>query len=66
MVEAVEFLDAGNRVVVLTRLVGRGAGSGVDVDAEIAHVALVQGGRISRFVGYASRADALEAVGLGD
>jgi ketosteroid isomerase-like protein len=63
--EPAEFVDAGDRVVVIGRRVGKGRGSGVDVNQPMADVFTLHGGRIVRCeIGYSDRAEALEAVGL--
>jgi ketosteroid isomerase-like protein len=63
--EPAEFVDAGDRVVVIGRRVGKGRGSGVDVNQPMADVFTLHGGRIVRCeIGYSDRAEALEAAGL--
>lgn len=62
--EPTEFVDAGDQVVVVARLVGRGKGSGVAVEREWAYVWTMSAGKVRRMDGYPSRADALRAVGL--
>jgi ketosteroid isomerase-like protein len=62
--EPQEYLDAGDRVVVIARLVGRGKSSGVDVERTWAYVWTVRDGRALRMEGYADRAEALVAAGL--
>src|SRR5688500_1907893 len=64
--EADEWIDAGDAVVVPTRLINIGRASGVPVEARSAWVLYIRDGRISRLVVYQSRADALEAVGLSE
>jgi hypothetical protein len=60
-----EFIDAGDAVVVVTRWHGKGAGSGIGVDALTADVYEFSDGLVIRAtVGYASREVALKAVGL--
>jgi ketosteroid isomerase-like protein len=60
-----EFIDAGDRVVVIYRLVGKGKGSGVEVvGAPNAAVLTVRDGLVIRSeIGYTSRREALEAAG---
>ena len=65
-VEAEDWIDAGDAVVVPIRLTNRGRASGVPVEARAAWVIHIRGGRISRLVVYQSRAEALEAVGLSE
>jgi ketosteroid isomerase-like protein len=62
--EPSEYIDAGDRVVVVARLVGRGKMSGVDVERTWAYVWTVRGSKVLRMDGYESRGEALEAVGL--
>jgi ketosteroid isomerase-like protein len=65
--EGLEFMDAGDRVVVVGRLVGTGKGSGVEVEQPIAQIVTVSDGRVVRMeIGYANRQEALEAVGLSE
>jgi ketosteroid isomerase-like protein len=60
-----EFADAGDRVVVVGRWVGKGKGSGLQVQQPIAHVFTLHDGRIIRWeLGYADRGEALKAAGL--
>jgi uncharacterized protein len=63
--EAEEFLDAGDDVVVLVRMVGRGKGSGVNVDARIAHLWNFRDGKGVR-VRVLERDEALAAAGLSE
>jgi ketosteroid isomerase-like protein len=62
--EPQEYLDAGDRVVVVARLIGRGRSSGVAVEREWAYVWTVRDGRALRMDGYADRAEALRVAGL--
>ena len=59
-----EYIDAGDRVVVVARLIGRGKKSGVEVSRDWAYVWTVRGGKALRMEGYATRDEALKAVGL--
>ena len=63
-IEAEEFIDAGERVVVAIRISGRGRGSGIDVGANWFHVVTARDDRAVRIEWYASREEALEAAGL--
>jgi ketosteroid isomerase-like protein len=47
--EPSEFVDAGDRVVVIGRWVGTGKGSGVEVQQPTAHVFTLHDGRIVRW-----------------
>jgi ketosteroid isomerase-like protein len=53
------------KVVVLTRLYGRMAGTENEVEALFAAVYLVRDGKVARAEFYSDRAEALEAAGLG-
>jgi ketosteroid isomerase-like protein len=64
--EAEEFIDAGDDVVVLLHEFRRGRRSGVELEAETAVVVAVSGGRVVRIQGYMDRDAALRAVGLRD
>jgi ketosteroid isomerase-like protein len=59
-----EFLDMGDRVVVVGRMVAKGKGSGVEVEREFAGVWTVRNGRIVRWDLFSDRAEALEAAGV--
>jgi ketosteroid isomerase-like protein len=61
-----DFIDAGDRVVVLQREYRRGKASGVELELETAVVFEVRGGRVVRVQGYMDPASALEAVGLSE
>jgi ketosteroid isomerase-like protein len=56
-------IDAGDQVVVLTRIGARGQSSGADVDALTGGIFTLRGGKIVRYVLTDAR-EALEAVGL--
>jgi uncharacterized protein len=62
--EAEEFIDAGDRVVVLLHEFRRGKGSGVETETDTAVVYELRDGRVVRIQGYMDRAKALEAAGL--
>jgi ketosteroid isomerase-like protein len=62
--EPQEYIDAGEDVIVVARLVGRGKASGVDVDRVWAYVWTVRDGKALRMEGFANRDEALKAVGL--
>ena len=62
-----EFIDAGNRIVVVGHWVGRGKGSGVEVQQPTVHVFTLRKGRVVRWeFGHTNRREALEAVGLSE
>ena len=58
------FIDAGDQVVVLVRVVAKGSASGVPIDLPDAHVHTVRDGRLISTCVYRDRAEALEAAGL--
>jgi ketosteroid isomerase-like protein len=64
LIEPEEFIDAGERVVVMGRLIGRGRRSGVQVERLWAYVWTLREQRALRMEAYADRAEALRAVAL--
>ncbi len=62
--EAEEFIDAGDNVVVLLHEYRRGRGSGIELETRTAVVVGVSGGRVVRLQGYMDRDAALKAAGL--
>jgi ketosteroid isomerase-like protein len=52
------------RVLVFLRLRGIGTGSGVEVEAPIAHLVTLRDGQVVRLASYIDRRNALEAAGL--
>jgi ketosteroid isomerase-like protein len=64
--EPQEFLDHGDHVLVATRFVAEGRGSGVPVEAMVYNVWTVRRGKAVRVSGYLSRSQALEAAGLSE
>jgi ketosteroid isomerase-like protein len=66
-VEAVEVIDAGGEnVVMVQRISGRARLSGVDTQMQIAIHFAIRDGRITVGREYATRSEALEAVGLSE
>jgi ketosteroid isomerase-like protein len=64
-VDPQEFIDGGGRIVVIGRLVGKGKGSGVEIDQPDHQIFTVREGRIVGLAyGYTDRAEALAAAGL--
>ena len=63
---AEEFRDLGDRVLVLGRQVGRGKGSGAQVDAPLAAIFDFRGDRIWRSRGYVDRAEGLRVAGVSE
>jgi ketosteroid isomerase-like protein len=62
--DADEFRDAGDQVVVLGRLRARGRASGVDLDVPIGFVWTFREGMVVRGTTFSEQADALRAAGL--
>ena len=62
-VEPERFLDTGERVLGVVRLVARSPGAQVDVETQIAHIATVRDGLIVRLDGYEEPSSALAALG---
>jgi ketosteroid isomerase-like protein len=61
-----EIIDAGEHVVVVLRISGRGTRSGVPVAQRVAIVYTFEDDRIVRGKSFTSRAEALEAAGLSE
>jgi uncharacterized protein len=57
-----EFLDAGDRVVVLGQFQGTGKASGRTLDATFAHVWTLRGGKAVHFRAYADTANVLHSL----
>jgi ketosteroid isomerase-like protein len=60
--EPLEFTDLGDAIVVKTRLVARGRGSAVPIEAEETDVFWFREGKIVRIQGFATKDEALEAA----
>jgi ketosteroid isomerase-like protein len=65
-IDAEEYIDGGDRIVVVIRHRGRGKVSGVEIDMASYHLFTVRAGRIVSMHEYGPgrRAEALEAAGL--
>ncbi len=59
-----ELRDVGGRVLAWGTISVRGAGSGVEMEVPAGGVLDIRGGKITRWHGFGSKAEALEAVGL--
>jgi uncharacterized protein len=59
-----EFIDAGDRVIVVFRFRGKGRESGVPIDERLAHVWTIRDGKAVRLHVHSGRDDALHAAGL--
>jgi ketosteroid isomerase-like protein len=62
--EAREFIDAGDKVVVIGRARGTARGSGLKLDMEASLVWTVRDGKLARNDFFTDRREALEAAGL--
>jgi ketosteroid isomerase-like protein len=56
----------GDQVFVWVRFAGHGAGSGLPVEMEVAHVITLRAGKFTRLDEYYDRAEALKAAGLAE
>jgi len=65
-IDTEEYIDAGDRVVVIARMSAQGKGSGVTVQRHEGLVITVRDGEAVRLDYFSSRGDALEAVGLSE
>jgi ketosteroid isomerase-like protein len=65
-VEPLEAKDAGDKVFLWVQFSGHGAGSGLPIEMELAHVLTLEDGRVRRTDEYMDRAEALKAVGLAE
>jgi len=63
-VQAEEFIDAGDKVVVLTRQTAIAKVSGIPLDREFADLWELRNGTVVELRFYFNREDALEAAGL--
>jgi len=59
-----ELIDAGEQVVSVLSVRGRGKASGIEVGYQPAGIWRLRGGKVVRVVWFATREDALEAVRL--
>jgi hypothetical protein len=65
-IEIEEIIDAGDDVVVVMHLVGRGKGSGIEIDVRLyPHIKLRDGKAVYVFE-HQDRAEALKAAGLAE
>jgi ketosteroid isomerase-like protein len=63
-IEIEEIIDAGDELVVAMHLVGRGRGSGIEVDVRLYPHIKLRDGKAVYVYEYETRAEALRAVGL--
>ena len=66
--EPEEIIDAGDRVLVFLRVLGRGRGSGIDVEVRPAHLWTLRDGKAVRIETFPEglKGAALEAAGLSE
>jgi uncharacterized protein len=65
-VEFQQFLDAGDRVLVVSRESGRGKGSGIEIDQAVYALFTLRDGMIVRWEAFLDRPEALDAAGLSE
>ena len=65
-VEIERLMDAGERVVVIATLRGRGRGSGADVERRQGYVWTIRAGKAVRFEWFNDPAKAMDAAGLSE
>jgi ketosteroid isomerase-like protein len=65
-VETLEFLDAGESVVVPIRFGGKARYTGLEVTFDVVHVAAIRDGKVARLEMFLDKAEALAAAGLPD
>jgi uncharacterized protein len=65
-VKHLEWIDAGDSVVVIFRQRGRGRGSGVTVEQDYAGIYDFRDQQVARYRMFESRDEALEAAGLSE
>jgi len=65
-IEPHEFREAGDRLAVFLKAIGRGSGSHVEVAAELVHVAEFRNGKVTRLEGFGDREQALKALERND
>ena len=59
-----ELVDAGDRVIAVSRMVARSHTTGIEVEQAVALVWTLRDGRAVRLDSYATRDEAVQAVGL--
>jgi len=62
--EATEFIDRGDYLIVPYRMGGRARHTGLPVDFSFAHLITLQDGKVTRVKVYRTKAEALKAAGL--
>jgi ketosteroid isomerase-like protein len=64
--EVEEIIDLDQRLLVIGRILGRGAGSGVPIKQRLAMLITMDGDEVTRMKSFASKHEALEAAGLSE
>jgi ketosteroid isomerase-like protein len=64
--ELLEYIDLGDHVMSVSRLVARGVASGVPIDQPIIALWTIKDSKLARATLFASKEEALEAAGLGE
>ena len=64
--EVVELLEADHSIVAILHLIGRGSGSGIEMDETDAHVFTFSDGKVTRWRNFSDRSEALEVAGLSE
>ena len=62
----VDIHENGHKVVAWVHLSGHGAGSGVPIEMELAHVLAFREGKIAYIAEFFDRGEAFEAAGISD
>jgi ketosteroid isomerase-like protein len=65
-VETEEIAEAGDQVLVVIRLTGRGTSSNMEIDQRFFQLYSIRSGKITRMVEFVTRDEALEAAGLSE
>jgi ketosteroid isomerase-like protein len=63
-IEADEFIDAGEAVIVVARQTGRGRESGAEITDRIVLMYGIRDGKMTSLDAYRTKSEALEAAGL--
>jgi ketosteroid isomerase-like protein len=63
-IEAEEYIDAGDRIVVVGRARGTARGSGLELDHRLFFLWTTRNGKLASVESFRDRGEALEAVGL--
>ena len=64
MVEATEFIDRGDYLIVPNRFGGRARHTGLPVEFSLVHLITLQNGKVIRVEVHRTKEEALEAAGL--